>query len=719
MQPPMTQPPRALPAGWIEQVDQRPGSATHGQTFYVDTATGHTQWEPPAAPPPATAPPPVAPQQPQPAAGGAVLVTVPPGMGPGMRVSKQRPDGGFDWFLIPEGAQPGTQFAGVPIGQQQQQQQPAAAATNPGASMYMQSMLQATASTEQRQQQPAAQQLQPLPAATEEDDALVAAGLGAVEALQQAREALASGRYAVCVAAAEAALTQFQNTDVDEERLMAREDVRDLIDVLERAEQQQQQPGGASPTSTAEIEATGAGFSAAQIAAVQAAAPTPFTDANSLIEALLLNTAEEGAAPAAADGADVPRRTDIPGFMVGGEHEKRHWDHLTSQPGVTVTSTPAASLAGAATTSPSPRPELFPHLKGAIHAGYLNKNRPKGLRLVWQRRYFVLTADALRYFEDDAAAKRDFGRPGSLWAECKGSIPTHSIAAVSDPDGGSDWPPSEESTFTITGGDAEREPYKVRADTLAAAAKWVQELRAAAAAAPAPSTPPDTAAFHAAPSPAPVPAPVMPQAGAVERQSAGTLAAIAAVQDQFGGGEQWEQPPAAAMAGPAAGGDDAQAAMRQEVVATMGFDAALVERVQMERVQSTGAGFASPDELVEAVLVADAFTSDADSSLQETGLGAQGDGWRAGMAEGELAPVPDGWGAAQAPIPAPTGPTLEPPRALGFSIAPPAPAPAPTPVGSDAVAMICAMGYRREQAVDALAAAGGDAEQAVEMLLTA
>ena len=169
MQPPMMapQPLRALPAGWIEQVDQRPGSATHGQTFYVDTATGHTQWEPPAAPPPATAPPPVAPQpqaqQPQPAAGGAVLITVPPGMGPGMRVSKQRPDGGFDWFLIPEGAQPGTQFAGVPIGQQQQ---PAAAATNPGASMYMQSMLQATASTEQRQQQPAAQQLQPLPAAT-------------------------------------------------------------------------------------------------------------------------------------------------------------------------------------------------------------------------------------------------------------------------------------------------------------------------------------------------------------------------------------------------------------------------------------------------------------------------------------------------------------------------------------------------------------------------
>ncbi|KAJ3244081.1 hypothetical protein HDU78_011479 [Chytriomyces hyalinus] len=58
--PPMPPPPQALPPGWVEQHSQQ-----YQRTFYVEVATGRSQWDMPAfAPPPpptAYAPPPVAP----------------------------------------------------------------------------------------------------------------------------------------------------------------------------------------------------------------------------------------------------------------------------------------------------------------------------------------------------------------------------------------------------------------------------------------------------------------------------------------------------------------------------------------------------------------------------------------------------------------------------------------------------------------------------------
>ena len=47
-------PPLPLPAGWIEEVDRRPGFATYGQTYYFNTETDNAQWERPAHPPPDT-----------------------------------------------------------------------------------------------------------------------------------------------------------------------------------------------------------------------------------------------------------------------------------------------------------------------------------------------------------------------------------------------------------------------------------------------------------------------------------------------------------------------------------------------------------------------------------------------------------------------------------------------------------------------------------------
>ena len=66
------------------------------------------------------------------------------------------------------------------------------------------------------------------------------------------------------------------------------------------------------------------------------------------------------------------------------------------------------------------------------------------------------------------------------------------------------------------------------------------------------------------------------------------------------------------------------------------------------------------------------------------------------------------WGAA---APAPSSVMLYPDPSGGSAAAVPA-------VEEDAVALIVGIGYSMDQAVAALAAAGGDAERAVDMLLS-
>ena len=303
------QPPGAatlLPPGWIEQIDLQPGSATHGRAFYVDTATGHTQWERPhpphTLPPP---PPPPPPSEPPSVAGagaassvpaGQQLVTVPPGMSGGMRVPVQhQADGQFDWFLVPEGLVAGNQFAAFPIGSEPQPQQ--------------------------AQQQPASA-YGPQPAASgyggggggADSDALMAAGFGAEEAVARGGADLDAGRYDQAIAMIEEALTAFQNTNAAQEMLMARGDVQQLIAMLTQAEDAKAALAASSPVAVAEAEAEAAGFTAEQIAMVQGLQPSgqALADPSDLISALL-EVAVPSPRPAAATAAPMPL-----GFRVSG-----------------------------------------------------------------------------------------------------------------------------------------------------------------------------------------------------------------------------------------------------------------------------------------------------------------------------------------------------------------------------------------------------------------
>jgi hypothetical protein len=94
--------------------------------------------------------------------------------------------------------------------------------------------------------------------------------------------------------------------------------------------------------------------------------------------------------------------------------------------------------------------------------GFLKKNRPKGLRLLWQKRYFILDHDFLRYYDpaevQQVLRQRALSVPKTARVAPKGELPLRAIGAVVR---------ETETEFTIQmqSGDfeAEREPYKLSA----------------------------------------------------------------------------------------------------------------------------------------------------------------------------------------------------------------------------------------------------------------
>jgi hypothetical protein len=100
--------------------------------------------------------------------------------------------------------------------------------------------------------------------------------------------------------------------------------------------------------------------------------------------------------------------------------------------------------------------------RGQLMRGFLKKNRPKGLRLLWQKRYFILDHDFLRYYDpaevQQVLRQRALSVPKTARVAPKGELPLRAIGAVVR---------ETETEFTIQmqSGDfeAEREPYKLSA----------------------------------------------------------------------------------------------------------------------------------------------------------------------------------------------------------------------------------------------------------------
>lgn len=116
-----------------------------------------------------------------------------------------------------------------------------------------------------------------------------------------------------------------------------------------------------------------------------------------------------------------------------------------------------------------------------IHEGWLEKNRPKGLGLIWQARYFVLDADMLSYYESIEMATQygSFGGKTQGDVVKRGEIPLSTVLSVTALD---------DKTFTVTtvhapgdssveSGQTPREPYKLRADSSHVARQWVYKIK--------------------------------------------------------------------------------------------------------------------------------------------------------------------------------------------------------------------------------------------------
>ena len=342
----------ALPDGWIAQVDNRADSATFSRTFYVDTRTGQSQWDPP----------PMAPA----IASTARTVRVPPGMSGGMRFMVPREDGGshltqehhtsFDWFEIPQGKVSGDTFTAKPIDMRQQvhqqleSQQPLGPAAVRGSGGH------------------------PVDSSA---DAVLAADFNAEDALRSARVAFDARQFVRASEVAEEALTMYESTGVEGDTLMQRPLVQELVSVLEQAEAEQAALEVEEPHTRAEMEAQAAGFSPSQIGRAQAQAVADghglLTEVGQLIEACLAL----GATPRGRTGPAADAPTAAP---------SHHTQLKEGSDDASTSTCPAAARWG---------------LGDVIHAGYLQKNRPKGLRLMWQRRFFVLGTDGfLRYYDD-------------------------------------------------------------------------------------------------------------------------------------------------------------------------------------------------------------------------------------------------------------------------------------------------------------------------------
>jgi hypothetical protein len=325
--------------------------------------------------------------------------------------------------------------------------------------------------------------------------------------------------------------------------------------------------------------------------------------------------------------------------------------------------------------------------------------------------------------------------------EMKGQVSCHQITSVEGgTDGGGGGELGDRTNITVvaaqaSAGEAAREPYRLRADSPAAANKWIAVLRAAsqatAADRPAPSTnlhPSGPTVF--APGQARQPQQQQPETRqeshsslGAERQSAGMMDAIRLVQEA-----EVRETATGGVSGGAASGDDVEAAqLRRQVVSSMGFDEALVEQVQAEQLYSTGIMFASADELVEAVLLAEARTGAQDTGEYERGqVGMQSEVVDQVMlqpvAVDQVPEVTQVTALAPPPAPPPAA-LLSPPMtsAVGLSGGN-APSGVPVPVGTslrdeDARAYIMSLGFERGQVDAALVAGGGDKEQAVEILL--
>lgn len=116
-----------------------------------------------------------------------------------------------------------------------------------------------------------------------------------------------------------------------------------------------------------------------------------------------------------------------------------------------------------------------------IHEGWLEKNRPKGLKLMWQARYFVLDEDILSYYESIEMATQygSFGGKTQGDVVKRGEIPLSTVLSVAAVD---------DITFIVTTvhapGDSSvesnqkaREPYKLRAENAHVARQWVYKIK--------------------------------------------------------------------------------------------------------------------------------------------------------------------------------------------------------------------------------------------------
>ena len=134
------------------------------------------------------------------------------------------------------------------------------------------------------------------------------------------------------------------------------------------------------------------------------------------------------------------------------------------------------------------RPEL-PQLASADHAGVLHKRGHRNT--TFRRRYFVLRAKRLTYFEDEQAAARGRSR-GSVTV----SRVRHLRSGETEPLVHEDGLPASHLPFAFHFETAERKPFYVYAESMSAKLGWLRSLHLAsgAAVAAAPSACPSACA---------------------------------------------------------------------------------------------------------------------------------------------------------------------------------------------------------------------------------
>lgn len=122
-----------------------------------------------------------------------------------------------------------------------------------------------------------------------------------------------------------------------------------------------------------------------------------------------------------------------------------------------------------------------------LHEGYLEKNRPKGLHLIWQARYFVLTADMLSYYENVEVATQYGSFQGKTQGDVvkRGEIPIATIRDISTPDDKTmviatvDAPGHSSASPVVETAETPREPYKLRSDSSDVISQWVYKIKQA------------------------------------------------------------------------------------------------------------------------------------------------------------------------------------------------------------------------------------------------